>query len=94
MILIFKGQYGSTIDLHAYREIQGFEFVNPPIEFRFVRGGLPISNWRPPAPGYVSLLHPVVAGPNVRTQGLDATNLAVETRGLGETFTLLVWPRE
>jgi hypothetical protein len=30
----------------------------------------------------------------VQTRGLDAHNLAIETRGLAGTFILLVWPRE
>jgi hypothetical protein len=37
MILTFKGAYGSTIDLDRDSEIQGYEFVEPPVEYRFLR---------------------------------------------------------
>lgn len=94
MILIFKGQYGSTIDLHREGELQGYEFLEPPIEYRFVRAGVPISEWAPAVPAYISLLRPVVTDSKVATKGLDATNLGIETRGLAGNFTLLVWPRE
>ncbi|HET9378630.1 MAG TPA: hypothetical protein VFO40_26910 [Chthoniobacterales bacterium] len=92
MILTFKGQYGSTIDLHREGEIQGYEFLEPPVEFRFVRNGVPLSDWATPVCGYVSLLHPEVNDSIVTTRGIDAMHLAIETRGQAGTFTLLVWP--
>lgn len=92
-MLTFKASYGSTINLHRDGEIEGIEFLQPPIEYRFLRKGIPISEWAPPANGYVSLLRPVIVGTEVRTRGLDARHLAVETRGLCGTFILLVWPR-
>jgi hypothetical protein len=94
MILTFKGAYGSAIDLHRYGEIQGYEFVEPPIEYRFLRAGSPISDWTSPVPGFISLLRPVIINAAVQTRGLDAKNVAIETRGLTGTFILLVWPRE
>lgn len=94
MILIFKGQCGSKVDLRRGGELQGYEFLESPIEFRFVRAGVPISDWCPALPRYISLLQPVVADLGVRTRGLDATDLAIETRGITGIFTLLVWPRE
>lgn len=94
MILTFKGQFGSTIDLHREGEIQGYEFLEPPVEFRFVRDSVPISDWGTPVCGYVSVLHPEVDDSIVTTRGMDAMHLAIETRGLAGTFTLLVWPRE
>lgn len=94
MILTFKGLYGSMIDLHRDGEIQGYEFVEAPIEYRFLRAGVPISEWMLPVRGFVSLLRPVVVGCAVQTRGLDAQQLAIETRGLAGTFILLVWPRE
>lgn len=94
MILTFKGAYGSTIDLDRDGEIQGYEFVEPPIEYRFLRAGSPISDWTSPVPGFASLLRPVIVEAAVQTRGLDAKNLAIETRGLAGTFILLVWPRE
>ena len=45
MILTFKGPYGSIVDLLRDGEIQGYEFVEPPIEYRFLRAGFPISDW-------------------------------------------------
>ena len=94
MILTFKGAYGSTIDLHRDGEIQGYEFVDPPVEYRFLRAGFPISDWTSPVAGFISLLRPVTINTAVQTRGLDAKNLAIETRGLAGTFILLVWPRE
>jgi CRISPR/Cas system-associated exonuclease Cas4 (RecB family) len=94
MILTFKGAYGSTIDLDRDGELRGYEFVEPPIEYRFLRAGSPISDWTSPVPGFISLLRPVTINAAVQTRGLDVKNLAIETRGLVGTFILLVWPRE
>ncbi len=94
MILTFKGPYGSIVDLRRDGEIQGYEFIEPPIEYRFLRARSPISDWTSPVPGFISLLRPVIINATVQTRGLDATNLAIETRGLAGTFMLLVWPRE
>jgi hypothetical protein len=94
MILKFSGLYGSTVDLNGIGEIQGYEFLEPPIEYRFVRAGCAISEWMSPEPRYISLLHPVRTNDTVRTRGLDTEGLVIETRGLAGTFTLLVWPRE
>jgi hypothetical protein len=92
-MLTFKASYGATINLHGDGEIEGIEFLQPAIEYRFLRKGVPISDWALPAIGYVSLLHPVILGSEVRTRGLDARHLALETRGLCGSFILLVWPR-
>jgi hypothetical protein len=94
MILTFKGAHGSTVDLDRDGEIQGYEFVEPPIEYRFLRAGSPISDWASPVPGFICLLRPVIIDAAVRTRGLDAKHLAIETHGLAGTFILLVWPRE
>jgi hypothetical protein len=94
MVLTFKGAYGSTVDLDREGEIQGYEFVEPPVEYRFLRAGSPISDWTSPVLGFISLLRPVTIDAVVQTRGLDAKNLAIETRGLAGTFILLVWPRE
>lgn len=93
MILKFSGLYGSTIDLNGNGEIQGYEFLQPPIEYRFARAGSSISEWMSPEPRYISLLHPVRIDEMVETKGLDTTSLTIETRGLAGTFILLVWPR-
>ena len=94
MILKFFGLYGSTVGLNGIGEIQGYEFLQPPIEYRFVRAGSAISEWMSPEPRYISLLHPVRTNDTVRTRGLDSEDLVIETRGLAGTFTLLVWQRE
>jgi hypothetical protein len=94
MILTFKGPYGSIVDLGRDGEIQGYEFVEPPIEYRFLRAGSPISDWTSPVPGFISLLRPVIIDAVVRTRGMDAKHLAIETRGFAGTFILLVWPRQ
>jgi hypothetical protein len=94
MILTFKRAYGSTIDLQREGEIQGYEFVEPPIEYRFLRAGSPTSDWTSPVPGFISLLRSVIVDAAVQTRGLDAQNLAMETRGFAGSFILLVWPRE
>ena len=94
MILTFRGLNGSTVDLNGSGEIQGYEFLQPPTEYRFLRAGTPISDWMFPEPRYISLLRPVRTSGAVRTRGLDRDDLAIQTRGLAGTFTLLVWPRE
>jgi hypothetical protein len=66
----------------------------PPIEYRFLRAGSPISDWTLPTPGFISLLRPVIIDAVVRTRGMDAKHLAIETRGFAGTFILLVWPRQ
>jgi len=93
MILKFTALHGSTVDLHGNGEIQGYEFLQPPIEYRFVRAGSPITEWMSPQPRYMSLLHPVRTNDAVRTKGVDTTDLMVETRSLAGTFILLIWPR-
>jgi hypothetical protein len=90
----FKGPYGSIVDLRRDGEIQGYEFVDPPIEYRFLRAGSPISDWVTPVAGFISLLRPVIIDAAVQTRGLNANNLAIETRDLSGTFILLVWPRQ
>ena len=94
MILKFSGLYGSTVDLNGSGEIQGYEFLHPPIEYRFVRAGSAISDWMTPEPRYISVLRPVRTNDTVGTRGLDRKDLTIETRGLVGTFILLVWPRE
>lgn len=94
MILTFKGHNGSPVVLHLSGELEGYEFLELPRAFRFVRAGVPITDWAAPMPKYVSLLGPVVIDSNVRTRGLDSTNLVIETQGLPGVFTLLIWLRE
>lgn len=94
MIVKFTGPYGSAIDLNGSGEIQGYEFLDPPVEYRFLRAGLPISDWMSPELHYMTLLQPVSTDGGVRTKGLDTKNVTIETRGLAGTFILLIWQRE
>lgn len=94
MIVTFKAHCGSIIDLNRDGEFQGYEFLGPPLEFRFLRARLPITDWAPSEVGYVSLLRPVIIDHKLRTHGLDAIQLGIETRGMIGTFTVLVWIRE
>lgn len=93
MIVKFTGPYGSAIDLNGSGEIQGYEFLDPPIEYRFMRAGSPISGWTSPERRYITLLHPVCTDGGVKTVGVDTKDVTIETRGLAGTFILLVWPR-
>ena len=94
MILKFTGLYGSTVDLNGSGEIQGCEFLDPPVEYRFLRAGLPVSDWMLPERRYITLLHPLCTNEGVRTVGLDTKDVTIETRGLAGTFILLIWQRE
>ncbi|HET6843509.1 MAG TPA: hypothetical protein VFK06_17790 [Candidatus Angelobacter sp.] len=116
MIITLNGLFGSNISLDLRHqlgesvELECFQFVQPPIEFRLVRNSNPLQDWQAGNTAVYDLQH----GPNVQqwarddhwfindlahqgdivTCGVLSTNLAVETRGLGLTFVLLVWPRE
>ena len=94
MILVFKSPNGSAVVLHLDDELQGYEFLESTVEFRFVRAGVPISDWAASVSGYVSLLSPVIEESSVRTRGLYAANLAIETRGVPGVFTLFIWLRD
>lgn len=94
MILVFKSQNGSTVVLHRADELQGYEFLESSVEFRFVRAGVPISDWAASVARYVSLLSPVIEDSTVKTRGLNAADLAIETRGVPGMFALFVWLRD
>lgn len=116
MILPLNAPSGSSISLD-FREKLGesvelccFQFVEPPIEFRLTRRGLPLQEWQAGNSEMYDLQH----GPgtkewgrdghwfvndldhrhDVMTSGVLAKDLVMETRGLGLKFVLLVWPRE
>jgi hypothetical protein len=59
MIFNVVQPYGSSVLLDQFRELQGFEFIDPPIEYRFVRGQAPVRDWEIPPKKFTSLLHPV-----------------------------------
>ena len=90
MILTYLGSYGSRVSLDMDGELEGFQFVHPPIEVRFVRDGLALTEWRTCDADYHTLQRPSLSG----TCGMNARGLAIETRGLCGQFILLVWRRE
>jgi hypothetical protein len=94
MIVEYRGAYGSTVAIELAGELEGYGFINPPIEFRLLRSGGPISEWQQCDAEYHSLLRPVIANDILRTRGLEAAGVSFETRGLGGEFVLLVWRRE
>ncbi|MBZ5505111.1 MAG: hypothetical protein LAO78_06470 [Acidobacteriia bacterium] len=116
MMLTLRGPFGSSISLDFRArfgesvELQCFQFVVPPIEFRLVRGSRPLQDWQQSNTEIYDLQH----GPGVKewardghsfvndidhrhdvmTCGLLSRDLLMETRGLGLDFVLLVWLRE
>jgi hypothetical protein len=116
MMLSLRAPFGGTISLDLRWqfgdrvELQCFQFVIPPVEFRLVRNGMPLQEWQPANTDMYDLQH----GPgvkqwarddhwfindldhrqNVMTCGLLSQNVMMETRGLGFDFLLLVWLRD
>ncbi len=105
MIHSYAGQVGKTLQISRTGEIEAIALIaEVPFEFRLLqngeRGQFPLAleqfaEWQafdPMAqrPCY-STLYPVQDG----TRGLDATGLAVESRGLlvGSVFSCLIWDR-
>ena len=116
MMLKLCGSFGCTISLDLRKqfgesiELDCFQFVIPPVEFRLVRDGRPLQEWQEGTSDMYDLQH----GPGVRqwardshwfvndldhrhdvmTCGILSRGLFMETRGLGLDFLLLVWLRE
>jgi hypothetical protein len=116
MMLTLRRPFGSTISLDCREryghcvELNCFQFLIPPLEFRLVRNGKPLQDWQPANTDLYDLQH----GPgvtqwtrdghlfindldhrrDVMTCGLLSLNLMMETRGLALDFILLVWLRE
>ena len=116
MILTLSAPSGSGISLDFSKqlgesvELCCFEFVEPPIEFRLARGGLPLQEWQ----GGNTEIYDLQHGPGIKewcrdghwfindldhrkgtiTCGVLSKGLMMETRGIGLNFVLLVWPRE
>lgn len=102
--LDFTTQFGESVELEC------FQFVAPPIEFRLVRKSSPLQGWQAGNTEMYDLQH----GPGVHewkrdghsflndlqhrydvmTCGVLSKQLSMETRGLGGEFILQVWPRE
>jgi hypothetical protein len=94
MIVEYQGVYGAVVRIDESGELEGYQFINPPIEFRFLRMGCPFTEWEQCDADYHSLLRPVVTNETLRTRGLSASGLGIETRGLCGNFILLTWRRE
>ncbi len=116
MILTLSAPFGSAISLDFTKqfgesvELQGFQFVTPPIEFRLLRRGMPLQEWQTGNTDMYDLQH----GPGVKqwardnhwfvndlhyrndvvTCGVLSKDLVMETRGIAFTFVLLIWPRD
>lgn len=116
MMLKLCGLFGCTVSLDFRKqfggaiELEGFQFLIPPIEFRLVRNGRPLQEWQASNTDTYDLQH----GPGVEqwtrnghsfindldhrsdvmTCGILSRDLFMETRGLGLDFLLLVWLRE
>jgi len=116
MMFTLRGLFGSSISLDFRArfgesiELQCFQFVVSPIEFRLVRCARSLQDWQQSNTDIYDLQH----GPGVKewtrdghsfvndvdhrhdvmTCGLLSRELLMETRGLGLDFVLLVWLRE
>jgi len=91
-------------------ELECFQFISPPIEFRLTRGRLPLQDWQTGNRDLYDLQHgPAVQDwcrddhlfindchhrDDVATCGVLAKGLTIETTGLNFPITLMVWPRE
>jgi hypothetical protein len=115
MVLKFTGSFGSAISLDLAEklgdrvELQCFQFVVSPIEFRLLRHGTPLQEWQEGNVESYDLQHsPTVKEwsrnnhrfvndlahrNDVATCGLLSQEVIMETRGLLGDFLLLVWPR-
>ena len=116
MILTLRALSDSSISLDFTKELgesvelDCFQFVTPPIEFRLTRSGVPLQEWQPGNTEIYDLQH----GPGIKqwcrddhwftndlnhrgdvsTCGVLSRNLIMETRGLAIQMVLLVWPRD
>jgi hypothetical protein len=116
VILSLTGVFGGTIDLDLRGqfgeqvELQCFQFITPPIEFRLMRNDTPLHEWQRANTEMYDLQHPSSVADWARdghsfvndvhhrddavTCGVLSKDLKMETRGLALTFILMVWLRE
>ena len=116
MIITIHAPFGSTISLDFRKqfgervELESFQFVTPPVEFRLMRNEKPLQEWQTATTEMYDLQH----GPGVKewarndhwftndldhrhdvmTCGVLSRDLILQTRGLGLQFVLLIWLRE
>jgi hypothetical protein len=115
-MLTFSGSCGSTLSLDLRNkfgqpvELQCFQFITPPIEFRLLRKETPLQDWQAGNTEMYDLQHPpsvvewardghsftndLCHRHDVMTCGVLSQDLFMETRGLALSFVLLVWLRE
>jgi hypothetical protein len=91
-------------------ELQSFQFVAPPSEFRLLRKETPLQDWQAANTEMYDLQHPPSVAEwtrdghsftndlchrkDVMTCGVLSQHLRMETRGLALIFVLMVWLRE
>jgi hypothetical protein len=114
--LTFSDSFGSTLSLDLRTqfgqsvELQCFQFITPPIEFRLLRKETPLQDWQGGNTEMYDLQHPPSVAEwardghsftndlchrkDVMTCGVLSQHLRIETRGLALTFVLMVWLRE
>jgi hypothetical protein len=101
----YAGQVGKILPISRPREIEAIALIaEVPFEFRLLRNGEPgrfplaleqLAEWQAFDPIHqracYSTLYPIQGG----TRGVDATGLALDTRGLlvGSAFSFLTWDR-
>ena len=116
MMLSLTSTFGGTLSLDLRKqfgqrvELDCFQFVIPPVEFRLVRDSRPLQEWQPANTEMYDLQHGPGVGQwarddhwfindldhrhDVLTCGLLSQDLMMEFRGLGFDFLLLVWLRD
>lgn len=114
--MTLAGHFGCSVSLDlgsqfgASVELQCFQFIMPPPEFRLMRNETPLQPWQLANTDMYDLQHPPSVDEWVRdghvftndlchrrdvmTCGVLCQGLRMETRGLALTFILTVWPRE
>jgi len=116
VIVTIEGLAGQRLNLDlserlgARVELECFQFITPPIEFRLTRDGLPLQDRQIGNRDLYDLQHgPAVKDwsrddhlfvndchhrNDVATCGVLSKGLTIETTGLNFAITLMVWPRE
>ena len=115
-MLFHYGLSGSIIDLDVRSqfgelvELECFQFLAPPIEFRLLRNATLLQEWQSANTDMYDLQHPARVANWARddhwfvndlhhrddavTCGVLSKDLKMETRGLGLGLILMVWLRE
>ena len=106
MIHNVQASIGTILDIPLAGEVEAIAFTSDgPFEFRIIRSNQPaqlpkalehLADWRRFDPQNSVPCYATLYPHNGGTKGLDATGLALETRGFlkGTGFVALVWKRE